>query len=146
MELNHLVTDKHTFALPDTFLKRWLIQSKPEEYNAANIEERYASESNYLRYSLVQEKIIEKYGLELSEADMENASLGYTANLFRQYGINNPDYDTLKSFSDKSLKEDKYRTTVKDVAMRKKVIDQLKQVANVELQPITVEEFYEYHP
>lgn len=140
--LNHLVTDKHTFAIPDAFLKRWLIETKPEDYNAENIDEKFEAESNQLRYTLVQEKVVEQFNLEITPEEIEQTSISYAASMFRQYGIQNPDYESVKQMSDQQLKDERYMGQVRDMAFRRKMVAQLRELVTLKEKDITSEKFY----
>jgi trigger factor len=43
--ISHLLEEKHEVPLPDAFLKRWLLNTKEEQYTVENIDERYENES-----------------------------------------------------------------------------------------------------
>ncbi len=75
-EVNELIKKKHPVTMPDAFLKRWLMETKSEEYNADNIDERYKEESVGLLYVLVQEKMAKEYNFSVSKEDLEKTSLG----------------------------------------------------------------------
>jgi len=141
--INDLINDNHNFNLPDDFLKRWLLESKPEEYNQENIDERYAKEAKGLTYVLVQEKLTKLNSFEVKKEDLEQTSLGYTAQMFRQYGISNPDFTMLKDYSDKQLKDPNYIQNMMDIALKKMMINKLKEVVSISEETIGVEAFYQ---
>ncbi|NQW43395.1 MAG: trigger factor [Bacteroidetes bacterium] len=140
--LTHLLSDKHDVKLPDSFLKRWLIASKEKSYNQENIDERYAQESNTLKEVLIREKIAAKYGLKVEMEDIEQASIGYTLSMFRNYGLQNPDFEFVKKFSDDSLKKEEHVQQMNDIAVRRKVYDKLKEIITYKEIPISIEDFY----
>lgn len=140
--LNHLINEKHNIKLPDAFLKRWLIETKSEEYNEDNIDERYAKEAEGLVYVLVQEKMAKEYNFEVGKEDLEQTSLGYVAQMFRQYGISNPEFGMIKDYSDKQLKDPNYIQTVMDIALRRKMIEKIKDLVTIKEKKINVEDFY----
>lgn len=142
-EVSHLIGDKHTFDLPDAFLKRWLVNGENEGYTPENIDSKYAQEKAGLRYTLVRQRFQEKYELEVSKEDIENASMGYTYNLFAQYGMQNADASMVKTFSDEQLKKDDYRARMHDIAMNRAVIQKVKELVSIEEKEVTADEFYE---
>lgn len=141
-EISHLITDKHTFDLPDTFLKRWLMDTQNKTYNADNIESKYTAEKAGLRYSLVRDKFERLHNLEATPEEIEKASLGYTFNLFNQYGMYNPDPSTVKAFSDEQLKKDDYRNRMAEIAINRAVIATVKGMVTIEEKEVGTEEFY----
>lgn len=140
--IGHLLADKHEFALPDAFLKRWLLVSKEDNYNADNIEERYAAESKTLKEVLIREKVAAKYEIKIERQDIEDASLGYSLSLFRNYGMQNPDFEFVKKFSDDNLKKEDYVQQMNDIAVRRKVYNKLKEIVSYNEKTVSIEAFY----
>lgn len=142
-EISHLISDKHTFELPDEFLKRWLVDTQPEAYKADTIDEKYEQEKAGIRYSLVRERLQKENNLEVKPEDIESASLGYTYNLFAQYGMSNPDQATVQAFSQEQLNKEDYRNRMADIAMNRAVIQLVKNdIVTIEEKEVSVDEFY----
>ncbi len=142
-ELDHFIMDKHSFSLPDSFLKRWLTDAYPDSYTPENADDKYEKESGALRYQLIQEKAIKQFGIEISEEEMEQTALGYSASLLRNYGISNPEFSWVQEFTEKQKKEPKFMDKVREIAVKRAVIDQIKKVVTVVEQKTTVEGFYD---
>lgn len=140
--IGHLLSEKHNIPLPDAFLKRWLISTKEENYNAENIDERYEQESRVLREILVREKAAQKFNIQINQQDIEDASLGYTLSLFRNYGLQNPEFEFVKKFSDDSLKKRDYVEQMNDIALRRKVYHEIKEIVSYNDKNVSIEEFY----
>jgi trigger factor len=140
--ISHLLEEKHEVPLPDAFLKRWLLNTKEEQYSAENIDERYENESKVLKEILIREKAASQYELKVEQQDIEDASLGYTLSLFRNYGMQNPDFEFVKKFSDDSLKKRDYIEQMNDIAIRRKVYNQVKEIISYNEKPVSIEEFY----
>lgn len=140
--ISHLLEEKHEVPLPDAFLKRWLLNTKEEQYTAENIDERYENESKVLKEILIREKAAAQYELKVEQQDIEDASLGYTLSLFRNYGMQNPDFEFVKKFSDESLKKRDYIEQMNDIAIRRKVYNQVKEIISYKEKPVSIEEFY----
>lgn len=140
--ISHLLEEKHEVPLPNEFLKRWLLNTKEEQYSAENIDERYENESKVLKEILIREKAATQYELKVEQKDIEDASLGYTLSLFRNYGMQNPDFEFVKKFSDDSLKKRDYIEQMNDIAIRRKVYNQVKEIISYNEKPVSIEEFY----
>jgi trigger factor len=141
-EVDELIKKKHKITMPDEFLKRWLLETKSEEYNEDNIDERYEQESLGLLYVLVQEKMAKEYEFQVSKEDIEQTSLGYTAQMFRQYGMNNPEFSMIEEFSNNQLKDANYVQRMNDIALRRKMTDKVKELVTIKEKKIAVEKFY----
>ncbi len=141
-EVNELIKKKHNVKMPDAFLKRWLMETKSEEYNESNIDERFSEESVGLLYVLVQEKMAEKYNFQVEKEDIEKTSLGYTAQMFRQYGMANPEFSMIEEYSNTQLKDQNYIQRMNDITLRKMMVEKVKDLVTVKSKNISVEKFY----
>ena len=142
-EINSVVEKNHPLTLPDYFLKRWLQGTKPETYTADKVDELYANESNVLRKQLIREKIAEKENVEVSDEDINQTSFAYTAQMLRQYGLNNPDPAMIQNFEAKNREEKNYLLRIRDVVVEKKVIDKVKEMITIKPKKISVDKFYD---
>ncbi|MFY0643421.1 MAG: trigger factor [Bacteroidia bacterium] len=142
-EVNQLLQNKHQLQLPDEFLKRWLVETKPETYTSENIEEKYEEESKILRKQLIREKIADDAKLEVSGEDLDETSYAYTAQLLRQYGLNNPDPQMIQNFEAKNREDEGYMLRIRDVVVEKKVLDHVKTQLSIKSKKTTVEKFYD---
>jgi len=140
--ISHLLNDKHEVPLPDSFLKRWLLSNKDEHYSEENIDEKYSNEAKVLKEVLIREKAAAKFDIKVEMEDIENASIGYTLSMFRNYGLQNPDFEFVKKFSDDSLKKRDYIEQMNDIALRRKVYEAIKNVISYDEKEISIEDFY----
>jgi trigger factor len=142
-EINALLEKKHKFTLPDTFLKRWLQETKPSTYNAETVDSLYAKESIVLRKQLIREKVADVHHVEVSDDDINQASFAYTAQMLRQYGLNNPDPAMVQNFEAKNREEKSYLLRIRDVVVEKKVLNAVKEVITIDIKPIAIDKFYD---
>ena len=140
--ITHLLADKHNVPLPDAFLKRWLLSNKEEHYSADNVDERYINESKVLKDILIREKAAAQFNITIERQDIEDASMGYTLSLFRNYGLQNPDFEFVKKFSDDSLKKREYVEQMNDIAIRRKVYNEVKTIVTFNEKTVDIEAFY----
>ncbi|MCO6494824.1 MAG: hypothetical protein J5I91_03970 [Bacteroidetes bacterium] len=140
--LDKKLDENHPLPLPDSFLKRWLLESKEREYNESNIEERYAQEAFALRRMLVREKIAAENKIEISAEEIEDTAIAYSIGLFRQYGIPNATADMVKDYAMKQLKEYSFAQKMHDIAQRRKVTNKLKEIVTIQEEEIGKEDFY----
>jgi trigger factor len=139
--VDELVLEKHDFQLPDDFLKRWLMETKPEEYTKENIDERFAQEADTLRYQLIREKVAEEQQFEISEEEINNMNLSYTLQMFSQYGMQNPDPQMVESFSQRQAQDPEHMRRIRDLALSRKVTDYFRSIVSLKEKKVNVEEF-----
>ena len=142
-EINSVLEKNHKLTLPDDFLKRWLQGTKPETYTADKVDELYAEESNVLRKQLIREKIAEQENVEVTDEDINQTSFAYTAQMLRQYGLNNPDPAMIQNFEAKNREEKNYLLRIRDVVVDKKVLDKVKDMITIKTKKISVDKFYD---
>ncbi len=138
-----MLEEKHNLVLPDDFLKRWLTETKPETYTAENIDEQYANESVVLRKQLIREKIAEEQNVEVTDEDINQTSFAYTAQMLRQYGLNNPDPAMVQNFEAKNREDKGYLMRIRDVVVDKKVLDKVKELITIKSKKLNVDKFYD---
>ena len=91
---------------------------------------------------LIREKAAAQFNISIEKQDIEDASMGYTLSLFRNYGLQNPDFEFVKKFSDDSLKKRDYVEQMNDIAIRRKVYNQVKTIVTFNEKQVSIDEFY----
>lgn len=142
-ELLDLVWKKHNIPLPDAFFRRWLL-NREESYTEENVDERYAEESKFLRRTLIMDKVLKNENAEITEDDIKNASLSLTLQMFKQYGIANPEPQMLESMDARNRENEQHMNQAGDIAKTHKVIDILLPKITTNENVMTVDEFDDY--
>lgn len=144
-EIGHVIIDKHNLQLPDEFLKRWLVGTKPEQYNEENIEEKYAQERSALQRRLVIDKVAESGALEPTEADIREEARIYYMGLYRQYGLTMmPDDNFLDNTINQKLGEREFVQQMADRVIYRKAYDHIKTMVNIKTEKVSVEDYFEH--
>jgi trigger factor len=144
-QIGHLLIEKHQLQLPDAFLKRWLLTTKTEHYNAENIEEKYAEEKSALLRRLVVDKIADTHELQATEEDIRGEGRIYYVGMYRQYGMNvSPDDQFLDSTVDKRMGEADFVNQMADRVIYRKAYDKVKELATLKEKKVTVEEYFKH--
>jgi trigger factor len=141
-QIQHLLMDNHKFQLPDSFLKRWLKDRYADTYNDDNIDDRYEKEADTLKMQLISERIISQFHLEVTKTELDQTSIGYTAQMLRQYGMSNPDPELISTFERKNREDKHYMDRIRDMVIHRKVDEQVKQMITIEGQDISSGDFY----
>lgn len=140
--IQHLILDNHPFSLPDAFLKRWLQNSYSDQYNADTIDDKYEKEANGLKMQLITEKLVKEHNIEISRQELDQTSMGYTAQMLRQYGISNPDPELIANFEKRNREDRNYMSRIRDMVINGKVNEQVKQLITITEKDITSTDFY----
>ncbi len=144
-EIGHLIMNKHEFNLPDEFLKRWLVSTKPEHYNDSNIEEKYAQEREALKRRLIIDKIAAASELQATEAEIIDEAKVYYAGMYRQYGLNISMGDEfLASTVMKRLEEREFVMQMSDRVIYRKAYDKVRDMITLNTKTVSVEEYFNH--
>jgi trigger factor len=131
--------EKHKIELPDNFLKRWLLATKAEHYNAENIEEKYAEEKSALMRRLVIDKIAEQYELQPTQESIMQEARTYYVGMYRQYGMNiNPEDGFLDETIKKRMAEREFVTQMADRVMYRMAYDKVKETVTLKEKKVNV--------
>ena len=91
---------------------------------------------------LIMEKVVAEFKLEVTQEDVNQISVGYTAQMLRQYGMNNPDLETIRYFEEKNKEDKNYMRKIGDIAIDRKVTDHVKTMITVKDKKIALDAFY----
>jgi len=144
-QIGHLLMEKHKIQLPDAFLKRWLLATKAEHYNAENIEEKYAEEKSALMRRLVIDKIAEKYELKPAQEAILQEARTYYMGMYRQYGMNiNPEDGFLDETIKKRMAEREFVTQMADRVIYRMAYDKVKETVTPKEKKVNVEDYFKH--
>ncbi len=130
-ELQEHIITSNEIALPDEFLKRWLMYS--DERNTKELVERdFPRFSNNLRWTIIRDRIIVENDVHLHEADVlevykERARSSYGSQLGEEF----LDYFAQRMLDDASKKKSKEHEEVEDTAMFNKVFKKIATLVDV---------------
>jgi trigger factor len=135
------IVAKHNVTLPDTFLKRWLMERYADKFNVDNIETAYLPEANYLKNHLVEEKIMAAQNITVEETDIRAAAIEYTKQMFGGYSMSGLNEDLINQLIEPSLKKEDYRSKMINAAVKTKVNAAVKDLITIEEKEVNKDEF-----
>ena len=127
--------------LPEAFLKRWLI-SNSEDVTEANVDQKFESFRKGMRWTLIQERLLEKYDVEVSQDDIKEGFRkqvrGYFGGQMSQFGDSDTFLDGMveRLMSDQKQVEGVYREVQSE-----KLYAKLRSEAATELNTISEADF-----
>lgn len=84
VQLQNELRNLNDLALPDAFLKRWLVTSS-EENTIEKVEEGYEGFAKNLKWTLIQNQIAKSYEIEVSEEDIDGVFKAQVGQYLGQY-------------------------------------------------------------
>ncbi len=86
MDLRKLALDKSEFALPEDFLKRWLLTVN-ENNSEEQIEKEFGNFTKDLKWQLIRNKIARDSEIKITPEELQKEAENITRQQFRQYGL-----------------------------------------------------------
>lgn len=130
-----------SFGLPDSFLKRWIQETSKEPVSAEQVEECYASYAEGLKKQLVEDRVIEKYGLEAKGEEIDGFAKRYIADQFGQYGMPAPEGEKLQQMAGRLLGDRDQLARMRDSIVQQKLITHFKTLLEPKEKKVSFDEF-----
>lgn len=136
-----LLLDQTTINLPETFLKKWLLETNEEGKTAEDIDNDYPKFTKDLKWSLISDQLMAHYKINVTREEVENQ---VKTNALNSFGIQNvEDAPWIDSFLENMMKDN----NTMDQTYRQLMIDKLFVAIaadlNVQESPISMDEFTE---
>lgn len=136
-----LLLDTTEIELPETFLKKWLVQTNEEGKTEEDVDAEFPKFTKDLKWSLISDQLMSHYKINVSREEVENQ---IRSNALSSFGIQNvEDAPWIDSFLENMLKDN----NTMDQTYRQLMIDKLFVAIaadlKVEEEPISMEKFTE---
>ena len=141
---NDVVTyllEKNKLDLPNGFLKRWLVQTSEKPTTLEQVENEYDIYSKSLKWQLLENKILERYDIKVTQEDVESHTKELVAMQMKQYGQPEGDEKQLMDITNKILKNEEERKKVYDQIFDKRTLTVYKEHFKLTEKTVTYDEF-----
>lgn len=132
--------EKLKLALPDEFLKKWLLAIN-KEITKEQIEKEYDLYAKDLRWQLIENKIIKENDIKVSPDEVRQQVKTNIKNYFSQYGIGEPDEARLDELAEQTLKEEKNARKYYENLYNEKIAQLFKSTFTIKSKEVSFEEF-----
>ena len=129
------------FELPDAFLKRWIQETSKEPITPEQVEEGYTQYAEGLKRQLVEDRVIEKYGLEAKGEEMDAFAKRYVSDQFAQYGMPEPEPEQLQQMSARILGDREQIGRIRNTIVEQKLIVHFKTLLSPAENHMSYDEF-----
>ena len=136
----HLI-DKVNLELPDTFLKKWLVQTNENGLTAEQVEAEYEQYSKSLKWQLIENKIIKDNDLEVKNEDVVAHTRELIVQNFAQYGQPAPEDKKLDEIVAQVLTNEEERKKVYNQLYDAKTLMLYKEKFKLTEKTVTYDEF-----
>jgi trigger factor len=127
--------------LPDSFLKRWIQQTSEKPVTPEEVEAGYASYAEGLKRQLLEDAVLEKYGLEAKGEELDAFARRYVADQFGQYGMPAPEGEELQRMVGRLLGDREQLFRIRGTIVEQKLITHFKTLLEPKERTMSYDEF-----
>lgn len=131
---------KHTFELPDEFLRRWL-KATNEKLTDEELAEGYDDFAKNLKWTLIENKIIKDNSIEIKYEDVVQAAKAKLDAQFRMYSPSPLPEDQLAQYAVQFLQEKENANRVFEEVKALKTFEQIKTIVTLVQKDIDYDKF-----
>ena len=139
-DIKKLTIDKTDLALPEDFLKRWLLKVNEKTTNE-EIDKEFDSFRQDLKWQLIKNKVAKDNEVKITEEELLKEAEKMTRFQFRQYGLFYATDEQISNYARETLKREDDAKRIADNILEDKVINHLKDLVKTEEKNVSVEEF-----
>ena len=133
--------DKADIELPEAFLKRWLVYANDGKYTAEEVEKEFPGFVEDFKWQLTRGYLMQKLGLKVEKADIEQAAESYVAYQYAMYGMGNVPQDLIKSSARNVLEDENQVRRLEEQVEDNKTIGTLREKVSLQTKKISEEKF-----
>jgi len=134
------LVSKAKLALPDEFLKRWLVAANKELTEEA-VEKDYESMQKDLAWQLIKNNIIEEQEIKVEEDEILDFAKKSVLMQFQQYGLMDIPAEQLETYAKQQLENKEEKRKIVDRKYEDKILTYLKETMKIDSKEITSNEF-----
>lgn len=127
--------------LPDAFLKRWIQETSKEPISPEQVEEGYPGYAEGLKRQLVEDRVLEKYGLEAKGEELNAFAQRFVTDQFMQYGMPAPEGEQLQQMAGRVLADQEQIRRIRDTIVEQKLMAHFKALLAPKEHKVSYEEF-----
>ncbi len=135
------LVEKASIELPDSFLKRWIQTTSEKPVTLEEVETGYAGYANGLKRQLVEDRVLEKYGLEAKGEEIDAFAKRYVSDQFAQYGMEAPEGEALQQAAGRMLADRDQIKRMRDTIVEQKLMVHFKNMLSPKEKRMTFDEF-----
>ena len=136
----HDLMDSIEIPMPDSFLKRWIMETNENPVTEEQVEADYPNYSASMRWQLMQQAVMKAGDMRVTAEELEQEAKQILGAQYAQYGMPLEE-EMLADFARNTLADEEQRRRIADRIIERKVIDDLKTRVAIEEKEVSYEEF-----
>ncbi len=133
--------EKANIELPDSFLKLWISATSENPVTPQQVDEGYAEYASGLRRQLLEDRIVEKYGLEAKGEEINEFAKRQLADQFQRYGIPVPEDERLQEMAGRMLGDREQVMKMRNAIVEHKLMAHFKAMLNPTEKRMPLDDF-----
>lgn len=142
-DIRDYVVEKANIALPEPFLKRWLLAVNNGKVTKEQVDNEFSDFLADFRWQLVRDKLMSQYELKVEEKDLTEASEAYVAYQYAMYGMGNVPDDIIKQQAQEVLHDENQFHRLVEQVENQKTFAAIKEKITVKAKRISADKFKE---
>ena len=129
--------------IAEKFLKRWVYVVNEGKFTMEDIEKDWDLFIVDYKWQMVRSYLMNKYNVQIEEADLLASAKGFAAYQFAMYGMNNVPDEQLEAFAKNILSQEEQGRRILDQVENEKTFAAVREVVSLKKKKISVEKFRE---
>jgi len=142
-DIRDYLIEKAAIALPEDFLKRWVIAENDGKYSEEDVEKDFPAFLSDFRWQMIRDYIFAKNDFKITEQDMKEAAEAYVAYQYAMYGMANVPEEIIKESAQNVLANEKQVRRIEEQVVDQKVMAAIKDTITTKSKKISLDKFRE---
>lgn len=134
---------KADVALPEAFLKRWLLTANEGKVTQEDVDKEFDRFLGDFRWQLVRGYLMQKFGLKVEDADVHAAAEGYVSYQYAMYGMGNVPHEMIHEAAHRMLEDERQVNRLVEQVEDDKVLAALREAVTLQPKKISEDKFRE---
>ena len=135
------LVEKLNIALPDDFLKRWLLAVNEKPLTKEQLDSEYPAYANSMKWKIIENKIIKGNNITVDIEEAKAEASNYVRSQYARYG-QTPDETEVAKMAESILSKREEAQKIFEGIYSKKVVDVLKTSCKLDTKEVSYNEFF----
>lgn len=142
-DIRDYFVEKAAIALPEEFLKRWLVYANNGKVTAEDVEKDFAGFAADFKWQLVRGYLMKKYDFKIEEKDIREAAEAFVTYQYAMYGLSNVPAEMISEAVVNVLQDQRLVERLAEQVEDQKVLAKLKEEITLKSTKISSAKFRE---
>ncbi|MBL4592183.1 MAG: hypothetical protein JKX68_00020 [Flavobacteriales bacterium] len=140
-DIQDKLIDKLKLKLPDTFLKRWIVESNEKPISAEQVEKEYEDYAKGLKWQLIENKIIKNNDIKVTPEEVVEHTKGLLKQQMAGMGMPDNNDEELTETANRVLQNEEEARNLYMMLYDNKLMELYKSAIKLKEKEVTYEDF-----